>query len=154
MRFVLLGAGDDALDLANVILADSKHRLVAALEVPTDVAEVLSAECDLVAFDSWESLLDESFTDVVIVGETESTDRRAEQLRKLTQASVPMVVVHPGCESIVGYELEMIRSDTDCPLVPYCPGMSHPVLVGLRQLVEAGCDRIDRATGGRRAVSH
>jgi hypothetical protein len=45
-------------------------------------------------------------------------ERRDDQLRKLIQAGVPLVIIPPVCEAIVGFELEMIRSDVKGIIVP------------------------------------
>jgi hypothetical protein len=48
---------------------------------------------------------------------------------------VPMIVVCPACEAIVGFEIEMIRRDTKAIIIPYVPQASHPVLDHLSQWV-------------------
>src|SRR5262249_47889476 len=89
-----------------------------------------------------------SVADAVIVGRggpklgeatgISDAERRAEQLRKLAQAAVPMIVVCPACEAIIGFEIEMIRRDTRGILVPYSPGADHPAISGLADLTFSG----------------
>jgi predicted dehydrogenase len=80
-------------------------------------------------FDSWESLLDEQQVDVVVVARGSDEDRRADQLRKLIQVGRPIVVSHPVVDSmLVYYELDMIRRDTNCLVIPYLRARVHPAI--------------------------
>lgn len=140
MRFALLGSGAHALDLVDAVRRSPEHQLVLAFEVPDPtISELLPARSSG-PNDFWESLLLGSPADAVIVGDTDDIELRAEQLRKLVQASVPMILVHPACEAIVGYELDMIRHDSGCVMIPYCPGAWHPVLGTLRQILSEGAE--------------
>ena len=72
--------------------------------------------------DAWESLLDTEQIDAVVVARAADEDRRAEQLRKLIQAGTPLLASHPVFDSmLVYYELDMIRRETDCTVLPYLP---------------------------------
>jgi hypothetical protein len=64
-------------------------------------------------------------------------ERRADQLRKLAQAAVPMLVIHPACEMIVGYELEMIRADSGGIMHPFVPGLNHPAIEDVQVLAQS-----------------
>jgi predicted dehydrogenase len=89
-------------------------------------------------FDSWESLLDQQRVDVVVVARAADQDRRAEQLRKLIQVGVPVLVSHPVVDSmLVYYELDMIRRDTGSLEMPYLPARHHPAVTALRGLADA-----------------
>jgi hypothetical protein len=48
---------------------------------------------------------------------------------------VPMIVVCPACEAIVGFEIEMISRDMHGVIVPYSPGAQHPAISHLTDLV-------------------
>jgi predicted dehydrogenase len=80
-------------------------------------------------FDGWEALLDSSVVDAVVVARGADDDRRADQLRKFIQAEVPLLVSHPVADSmLVYYELDMIRRETNCVVLPHLPQRRHPAL--------------------------
>ncbi len=65
-------------------------------------------------------------------------DRRAEQLRRFAQTTVPVLATHPLFSSmLVFYELDMIRRDTQTVLLPYLPLRSHPAIIELARLCQA-----------------
>ncbi|HUE72521.1 MAG TPA: hypothetical protein VMP01_16675 [Pirellulaceae bacterium] len=144
MKLALLGCDDEALALLTSAVLDGIHTLVAAYDaagfVPRLRALVPRARFD----DDWESLLVASGIDAVIVARGRfdpsaesgfsADERRVDQLRKLAQAAVPMLVIHPACEMIVGYELEMIRADSGGVMQPYVPGLAHPVVAEIEAL--------------------
>src|SRR5205807_566565 len=92
----------------------------------------------VVLSENWEELFLESSADAVIVGRAgkqaaaraniDPAEWRADQFRKLVQAAVPMIVVCPACEAIVGFEIDMIRRDTKAIMIPYVPNGSHPII--------------------------
>jgi hypothetical protein len=121
MRFALLNVDEDVLDLVRALAESGEHTVTSAVDVGrfADELRVLAAHA---AYDQqWESLLLEDVVDCVIIGRAGSADLRAEQIKKLTQAKVPLLVVHPAVEAIVGYEIEMIRQDVGSVIVPYVP---------------------------------
>jgi hypothetical protein len=136
MNFALLGIDDDVLALARAIAATDEHAIVSLFE-GGHYASAIRDLAPMVATDQeWESLLLEDVVDCVIVGRSAPEDVRADQLRKLVQAKVPLIVVHPTCEAIVGYEIEMIRRDVDATIIPYYPLIAHPIVDRLRSLAE------------------
>jgi len=143
MRLALLGVDDDALELVRwAVLADG-HQLVAAYDVGSRATDVAAVAPDALVDDTWESLVLGTQADAVIVARGQAglanetgiadDERRAEQLRKLAQAAVPMLVVCPACEAIVGFEVEMIRRDSRGVIVPYVPGQQQPAVGELAQ---------------------
>lgn len=127
MNFALLGPDEDVLTLARALAANHEHRIVAICE-PGEHAAALRSLAPQARVDvQWESLLLETIVDAVIVGRSAPVDVRADQLRKLVQAKVPLLVVHPSVEAIVGYEIEMIRRDVGGIVVPYWPGVRSDV---------------------------
>jgi hypothetical protein len=86
--------------------------------------------------DDWEDLLGEREIDALIVAgpslpedvPSDVQERRDDQLRKLIQAGVPLVIIPPVCEAIVGFELEMIRRDVQGVIVPAWGGPLHPAI--------------------------
>jgi hypothetical protein len=148
MKLALLGADDDSLRLVRWAVASGEHTLVAAVDSRPRTNEIKAIAPHIRFDEQWESLLVGSTADAVIVGRAaagmaEQTgiaddERRAEQLRKLAQAAVPMVVVCPACEAIVGFEIDMIRRDVAGTIIPYVPGTDHPALRSLEGAVGLG----------------
>jgi hypothetical protein len=81
------------------------------------------------ATEGWESLAAETDVDAVLVAAAKETtrERRAEQLRMLIQMDLSLLVVHPGCEAIVAFEIEMQAEAESVRLITYQPWASHPV---------------------------
>ena len=138
MRLALLGADAETLDLVRWAVFAGGHDLVAAFDVGQSAGDVTAINPNVRLDEDWESVLLGTLAEAVIVarshaGTSEATgiaddERRAEQLRKLAQAAVPMLVMHPACEAIVGFEIEMIRRDSGGVIVPYVPhAASQPV---------------------------
>jgi hypothetical protein len=138
MRIALLGADEEALALVRHAVLLDGHALVAACDVGpwSDQLPALAPGARLE--DNWESLVLGSMADAVIVARGltsqarvtgfDDVERRADQLRKLAAAAVPLLVVAPASEAIVGFEIEMIRRDVGGTIVPYSPGRQHPAL--------------------------
>jgi hypothetical protein len=121
MRFALLNVDEDVLDLVRAIAASGEHTVTSAVDVGR-FANELAVLAEHAAYDQqWEALLLEDVVDCVIVGRGGTADLRAEQIKKLVQAKVPLLIVHPAVEAIVGYEIEMIRQDVGSVIVPYAP---------------------------------
>jgi myo-inositol 2-dehydrogenase/D-chiro-inositol 1-dehydrogenase len=127
MKFALLGAEPDVLPLLQAIQGSSQHALVATYEV-SDAPELALNETFGVfaSDDGWESLLLGSVADAVIVCRCEDEDRRSDQLRKLVQAAIPLIIVHPVGGAILAFELQMIQQDSGGVIVPYQPDLDHP----------------------------
>ncbi|HTN77586.1 MAG TPA: hypothetical protein VL096_20145 [Pirellulaceae bacterium] len=136
MKFALLGIDDELLALARRLHDLAKHEITIYCEPGSHIAELRALAPQAQHCEQWETLLLQNQFDALIVGRAcESVDIRADQLRKLTQAGVPLVVMHPAGEYIVGYELEMIRTDLRGVIVPYFAGISHPVFSELAKLI-------------------
>jgi hypothetical protein len=128
MKLALIGADDESLDLVRWAVNAGGHQLVSAFDVAGRASAVQLIEPHVRLSEDWESLVIGSEVDAVIVaragaGLSATTgipddERRAEQLRKLAQAAVPLLVVCPACEAIVGFEIEMIRRDVGGVIVP------------------------------------
>jgi len=143
MKLAILGADEDSLDLIRWEVSQNgagqgAHELVAAYDSDPFAEQLRALAPQIRLNQSWEELAVASSADAVIIGrggkyltdETgiDHTERRADQLRKLVQAAVPMIVVCPACEAIVGFEIEMIRRDVGAIIVPYVAGASNPVI--------------------------
>jgi len=79
-----------------------------------------------------------ALADAYLVGSS-ADERVIDELRHLIQAGMPALVAHPFSNSmLVYYELDMIRRETECSLVPFIPGAWHPAVDRMAELVEAG----------------
>jgi hypothetical protein len=145
MKLALLGVDHDSLVLARWAVTEGGHRILVAYDSRVFATELSQLAPGIRLNNNWEELFLEATADAVIIGRggqeaaleayTDPVERRADQLRKLTQAAVPMIVVCPACESIVGYEIEMIRRDTKAVIVPYVPGEWRAAFSELQDLV-------------------
>jgi hypothetical protein len=145
MKLALLGTDEDCLALARWAVVEGGHRVVVAFDSQAFASELSQLAPGVRLNDSWEELFLETTADAVIVGrggpeavqEThiDPAERRADQLRKLTQAAIPMIVVCPACEAIVGFEIDMIRRDTKAVIIPYVPGEWRAAFGELQDLV-------------------
>jgi hypothetical protein len=106
VKLALLGADSDMLDLLRT-LAESADRIIVAYGVPENFRQPIQDLSPLVQFrDDWEALLHESVADALIVASRRGSDvaaQRSEQLRKVAQSGMPLLVIHPACEAIVVY---------------------------------------------------
>jgi hypothetical protein len=135
MKLALLGCDDESLALVREAIVQGEHALVAAYDTAKFRPQVESLAPSARLDEDWETLLLGTLADVVIVARgrldpSRSTgfaadERRNDQLRKLVQAAVPLIVIQPGCEAIVGYELDMISSDCGGTIVPFAPGQNQ-----------------------------
>jgi len=138
MKLALLGSNCEALALVRAIATSNQDEIVAAYDVELHVDELEELIPDAIYDDHWESLLLGTVADAVIIAGKENNDARADQLRKLVQAAIPMLVIQPICPAIVGYELDMIRRDTNCVMVPFSAGYWHPAIRTAKEAVERG----------------
>ena len=122
MKLAILGADADVVDVAQVVAKQRRHTVSWLCETDGKwqndwSAKLWSIAPDSQRLDQWESLLDSRLADGVFVATSDADDeRRAEQLRRLVQAGVPILVSHPVVASmLVYYELEMLRSDLATP---------------------------------------
>jgi hypothetical protein len=128
MKLALIGADDESLALIRWAVRDGGHELIAAFDLAGRTDDVQTIAPNVRLNEDWESLVLGSAVNAVVIaragaGLTASTgipddERRGEQLRKLAQAAVPMLVFCPACEAIVGFEIEMIRRDVGGVIVP------------------------------------
>ncbi len=136
MDFALLGVDLQTLELVRAIATGSPHRLVCACELGPHATEIKRLIPDLRLVDNWESLLETSTTEAVIVASSLEEQPRAEQLRTLVQAGVALLVSHPVYPSmLIYYELDMIREESSAPLLANLPARWHPAIERLRALL-------------------
>lgn len=143
LRIALLGADSSTPALARAVV--DHYQLAGICEIDGADSKTVGALAPLVSrarkFGDWEALLDQQMVDAVIVARGPDEDRRAEQLRKLVQAGVPLLVSHPVVDSmLIYYELDMIRRDTACAIVPNLPHRHHPAIEQLAEIFSQGAD--------------
>ncbi len=133
--FALLGDDDQTIALAAAVVKSDQHQLVWAGDI-TDRERLRQIAPTLDPAGQWAELLSETVADVVIVGCGDDLERRGEQLKRLVQAGIAIIASHPLCESTLTYfELDMIRRDTSCRMLPYLPGRWHPAVARLAALI-------------------
>lgn len=158
MKFALLGAEPDVISLLAAIQLAPEHNLVGAYEAnlvgadPGTADEFQRQLGTAITDDAWESLLLGSVADAVIVcRDSARPDERAEQLRKLVQEAVPLIVMHPVGEAVLAFELMMIRQDVGGLIVPYQPEIDHSVMTGLFGTGET-MEKVQQLSAERRLV--
>ncbi|MGI8979139.1 MAG: hypothetical protein ACR2FY_07935 [Pirellulaceae bacterium] len=145
MKLALLGCDEETLALVREAIAEGEHALVAAYDTAEFKSQVQSLASSARLDEDWETLLLGNVADVVIVARGRldpsratgfaADERRNDQLRKLVQEAVPLVVIHPGCEALVGFELDMIRSDSKGIILPFALGRNQAALEAMANLV-------------------
>jgi hypothetical protein len=144
MRALVPAAGEDAsrqgvapADQANDLLGRSL-RWTTAVQAGPELHRLAAHMTVAPQLVDWQQLLGSDQHDLILVagrprGE-EALATREEQLRRLFQGTIPLVLVHPACEMILAYELEMIRKDTGVRVFPYVPLAERPELDRLRRV--------------------
>lgn len=140
MKLALLGSTPQAIAFVQGAVRLG-HDVTVAYDAGSHKASLRDAIPVLRFRDDWENLLGEREIDALIVAgptlpedvPSDLQERRDDQLRKLIQAGVPLIVIGPVCEAIVGFELEMIRRDVNGIVVPAWAGPLHPMLADVAQ---------------------
>jgi hypothetical protein len=140
MRLALLGLDETSSAIALAIASGGRDVITLACDVHPDDVRLLSASV-APSIEPWEVLLTWAAgalpCDAVIVAGDDDEERRLEQLRRLAQAGMPLLISHPVHRSMLAhYELDMIRRETGAILVPCLPARSHPLAAQLSRLVE------------------
>ncbi|MGH6742754.1 MAG: hypothetical protein ACREDY_27610 [Bradyrhizobium sp.] len=139
MKFALLGCDPDTLALALAVAHSREHELVWAHDLGRHEPAVRAAAPGILHAQHWEGLLSGTVADALIVARAAEQETRTEQLRKLAQAGIAMIVSHPVVDSmLVYYELDMIRQESRALMVPYVPDGWHPVWPRLAELTGNG----------------
>lgn len=142
MKLALLGDDDETLQAARAVAVSGEIALVWICDCRDDAAaELLRFAPTAKRTDDWESLVSGQIVDAVLVGRADDQERRADQLRKLVQAGVAAVVVHPAVDSmLVYYELEMIREQAAGRLVPLLTARKLPAVEHALELLSDASD--------------
>jgi myo-inositol 2-dehydrogenase/D-chiro-inositol 1-dehydrogenase len=144
MKLALLGADETTLAIARRAI-ESGHQLLLLTEhdfagqETESTARLRAALPQRTPQVGWETLLHERSTDAVVIARGADQELRADELRKLVQAGVPLLVAHPVVDSmLVYYELDMIRRESGYVIVPNMPWRWHPATVQMAALIESG----------------
>ncbi len=136
MKLALLGIDEAIVSLAKAAMRTG-HDQIVMVDALADRAREISAiapNAKLVA--DWEAMLDTTQVDAVLIAADQST-MRIEQLRRLIQAGIPVLVAHPVSLSMLEcYELEMIRGETQSVVLPYLPARWHPAVADICVMVD------------------
>ena len=140
MKLALLGLDDTTLAIARAALRDGRDEVALVCDLRVESVRRLAAEAGVSAETAdWESLLYGSRVDAVVVARAEDQELRAEQLRKLVQAGIPLLISHPVLDSmLVCYELDMIRNEAQGVVLADLWWRWHPATKLLRQLIDTG----------------
>ena len=140
MKLAVLGTDPDVLTLVEAALA-AGHRMMWLGDVrPEDAAAMQRLMPGLGGSADWESLLDHSLADAVLVGRGTADDTlRAVQLKRLVADVMPVLAVHPvGTSVLVYYELDMARHEIHGLLRHYSPPSGSPAVAQLADWVQTG----------------
>lgn len=141
MKFALLGTDPDSVRLAAAAVA-AGHSISWLGDVrPEDksaLAKLLPGNAD--DSGAWELVLDAGTADAVIMGQgSAGNELRAEQLKRITAEAIPILVVHPACDSVLPYyEVDMTRREMNGLVRHYNPVGGHAVFAELAQWVLEG----------------
>lgn len=124
MRLAIIGRDRYVDQLVQIAQESDEFQLVAFY--PDSPGDHLPG---VIARDGWESLSADADVDGVIIASSsdQTLDRRAEQLRTLIRSDLSLLVVHPGCEAIVAFEIEMQAEPEKIRIVTYQPWRDHAV---------------------------
>jgi myo-inositol 2-dehydrogenase/D-chiro-inositol 1-dehydrogenase len=139
MRLALLGLDDDVIAVAKVAAANGAYH-VGPIACSAEQLQIARRELpDIEWLSNWEALLDRSSADAVLVARADNEDLLTEQLRKLVQAGMPVLVSHPvGLSMLAGYELEMVRSEASGVIMPNVPHWHAEPVRLLSELIQQG----------------
>ncbi|MCA9122842.1 MAG: hypothetical protein H6822_30545 [Planctomycetaceae bacterium] len=138
MRFALIGCNEDSLHIARMI-AGSTSNSVVSIHNAIDYHEQLTHLAPAAVWsDHWEALLAGGDVDAVVIARHDDSIVFEDQCRKLVQASIPILAVHPLSDSLFTYELEMMREEVGGTIIAFAPGFGHPAFERMAQLIAAG----------------
>ncbi|MGE0608140.1 MAG: hypothetical protein AB7O62_13680 [Pirellulales bacterium] len=137
MKLALLGCDSEMLGVARAAV-DAGDQIVWFHDAGEHAGELRRIAPRAIAADAWEGLLAQNEVEAVLVARGDE-ELRADQLRKLAQEGLALLVSHPVVESmLLYYELEMIRGEQQTLLVPCLPMRLHPAVVRLQALAGEG----------------
>jgi predicted dehydrogenase len=138
MQLALLGVDDQTLALAAAAARSGEDQIVMIDATAHRAAEAAAVSPQARLVDDWNAMLDSRDVDAVVVAADEPA-ARVDQLRRLIQLGMPVLVSHPVSLSMLDcFELEMIREETKCVVLAYVPARWHPASVELGTILDGG----------------
>jgi len=138
MQFALIGSNDESLHVVRAIARSADHAVRVIYRAEHDREALFNLFPHARWEEHWEGLLADREVAAVIVADHHARAELEEQLRKLTQAAVPMIIVHPLHDSLLAYELEMIRESVGGVIVGFYSDAGHPAVARLAELLRSG----------------
>jgi len=139
MRFAFLGADPQTLMLAQGLVAAGRDEIAWTYGTGEMYAQLRRLAPRAIAANQWEDLLAAANLDAVVVARHAEQELLLDQMRKLVQARVPLVVAHPALDSMLSaYEIEMNRTEDEPLVVPLLPWRDHPAVIAVFEQFSAG----------------
>jgi hypothetical protein len=141
MKLGVLGTDPDLLRLVASATAEG-HEIVWVGDVRKEDSSAIESLAPGVSAESgdWELLLDQATADGVLIGRgTATSELRAEQLKRLAAEAVPLLIVHPACDSVLPYyEIDMTRREMGGLVRHYNPVAGHSIFSEMAAWVRDG----------------
>lgn len=145
MKLALLGTDSDSLSLA-AAAARQGHEIGWVGDVRAEDAEAIArlGPSWIEGSAEWELVLDRGTVDAVIVGRGGAPgDLRVEQLKRIAAEAMPLLAVHPACDSVLPYyEVDMTRRERGGVARHYNPVANHPIFAELAAWTRHGHPQI------------
>lgn len=141
MRLALLGCDEDWKSFLHDLPAE--HTVVAVYEAAEQDLPLCALLPHVQRGEQWESLLIRDDIDLILVASPPHLPRgdgfdpeawRVDQLKKLAQGGRSLLVSFPAAELLDAYEIEMLRREGGGCIVPWFPGLNHPLWEELTRL--------------------
>jgi hypothetical protein len=158
-RVALVGCDEDVLTLIECGVAGGQVAIAAAVDAEPFAERLRDLAPETRFVGEWESILDGESVDVVIFAEPtgpflDLPERRIEQLKKAAGAGLDLVLFHPACDGLLGYELEMARSTNRGRIITACPDAEHPIFRMLAsQIANGDLQKIDQVIVDRAGLA-
>lgn len=144
MKIATLGFDSDILEFVRVIERSPSHMLAGCFDMGDGSSAMAKVTPASFANESWEALLTDNVADLIIVASrprsSSAIELRDNQLRKIAQGTTPLLLVQPSCQMIVAFELEMIRQDSNCLMIPFHRLLFDPHYDIAKNMVQASND--------------
>jgi predicted dehydrogenase len=133
MKLALLGADTTTLDIVRAAIGRG-DTVVWGSELGGLEPAVRDLVPNLRTGEGWEALLTGRVANAVVVAPGTNEQHRCEQLVKLAQEGVPLLLAHPLFgDPLSYYEIELAQREGGAAIVPFVPARFDPAVVQLRQ---------------------
>lgn len=142
-RVALIGCDDEVLTVLRRGVELGQISISAAIDCEPFASALRSLAPETQFIKEWESILDGDHVDVILFAEPagsflDVSDLRAEQLKKAAAGGIDLILFHPACDGLLGYELEMARSTSHGRIFTACPSIAHPIFQRLNAATKSG----------------